>query len=205
MFFGIADYPAFALAILIFLLIPGPGNLALVTSTGKGGIRAGLAAGMGIILGDQVLLWLAVAGVAAVLTTYPAAFVAVQWLGAAYLAWLGWRMLSAEPGAPPVLNIKPGHYLRQAMVITLLNPKAVVFYMAFFPLFVDPAHHQGLLTFAVMALTIATLGFAYCLVLVTLTHTLAERLRAMPRLGRTLERLVGIFLIGFGIKLAVSR
>ena len=205
MFFGIADYPAFALAILIFLLIPGPGNLALVTSTGKGGIRAGLAAGMGIILGDQILLWLAVAGVAAVLTTYPAAFVAVQWLGAAYLAWLGWRMLSAESGAPPVLNIKPGHYLRQAMAITLLNPKAVVFYMAFFPLFVDPAHHQGLLTFAVMALTIATLGFAYCLVLVTLTHTLAERLRAMPRLGRTLERLVGIFLIGFGIKLAVSR
>ncbi|MSQ76705.1 MAG: hypothetical protein EXR34_13250 [Rhodoferax sp.] len=99
MFFGIADYPAFALAILIFLLIPGPGNLALVTSTGKGGIRAGLAAGMAI----------------------------------------------------------------------------------------------------------AALGFAYCLVLVTLTHNLAERLRAMPRLGRTRERLVGIFLIGFGIKLAVSR
>ena len=205
MFFGIADYPAFAFATLIFLLIPGPGNLALVTSTGKGGIRAGLAAGMGIILGDQILLWLAVAGVAAVLTTYPAVFVAVQWLGAAYLAWLGWRMLSAEPDASPVLNIKPGHYLRQAMAITLLNPKAVVFYMAFFPLFVDPAHHQGLLTFAVMALTIAALGFTYCLVLVTLTHNWAERLRAMPRLGRTLERLVGIFLIGFGIKLAVFR
>ena len=83
MFFGIADYPAFVVAILIFLLIPGPGNLALVTSTGKGGIRGGLAAGIGIILGDQVLLWLAVAGVAAVLTAYPPAFVAVQWLGAA--------------------------------------------------------------------------------------------------------------------------
>ena len=131
MFFGIADYPAFVVAILIFLLIPGPGNLALVTSTGKGGIRGGLAAGVGIILGDQVLLWLAVAGVAAVLTAYPPAFVAVQWLGAAYLAWLGWRMLRAKPGAPPVLNIKPGHYLRQAMGITLLNPKAIVFYMAF--------------------------------------------------------------------------
>ncbi|MEY4267947.1 MAG: hypothetical protein RIS90_2482 [Pseudomonadota bacterium] len=205
MFFGIADYPAFVIAILIFLLIPGPGNLALVTSTGKGGIRGGLAAGVGIILGDQVLLWLAVAGVAAVLTAYPPAFVAVQWLGAAYLAWLGWRMLRAKPGAPPVLNIKPHHYLQQAMGITLLNPKAIVFYMAFFPLFVDPAHHQGLLTFAVMALTIAALGFAYCLVLVTLTHTLAERLRANPVLTAGLEKLAGICLIGFGIKLAVSR
>ena len=205
MFFGIADYPAFVVAILIFLLIPGPGNLALVTSTGKGGIRGGLAAGVGIILGDQVLLWLAVAGVAAVLTAYPPAFVAVQWLGAAYLAWLGWRMLRAKPGAPPVLNIKPGHYLRQAMGITLLNPKAIVFYMAFFPLFVGPAHHQGLLTFGVMALTIAALGFAYCLVLVTLTHTLAERLRANPVITAGLEKLAGLFLIGFGIKLAMSR
>ena len=205
MFFGIADYPAFVVAILIFLLIPGPGNLALVTSTGKGGIRGGLAAGIGIILGDQVLLWLAVAGVAAVLTAYPPAFVAVQWLGAAYLAWLGWRMLRAKPGAPPVLNIKPGHYLRQAMGITLLNPKAIVFYMAFFPLFVDPAQHQGLLTFGVMALTIAALGFAYCLVLVTLTHTLAERLRANPVISAGLEKLAGICLIGFGIKLAMSR
>ena len=205
MFFGIADYPAFVVAILIFLLIPGPGNLALVTSTGKGGMRGGLAAGVGIILGDQVLLWLAVAGVAAVLTAYPPAFVAVQWLGAAYLAWLGWRMLRAKPGAPPVLNIKPGHYLRQAMGITLLNPKAIVFYMAFFPLFVDPAQHQGLLTFGVMALTIAALGFAYCLVLVTLTHTLAERLRANPVITAGLEKLAGLFLIGFGIKLAMSR
>ena len=205
MFFGIADYPAFVVAILIFLLIPGPGNLALVTSTGKGGMRGGLAAGLGIILGDQVLLWLAVAGVAAVLTAYPPAFVAVQWLGAAYLAWLGWRMLRAKPGAPPVLNIKPGHYLRQAMGITLLNPKAIVFYMAFFPLFVDPAHHQGLLTFGVMALTIAALGFAYCLVLVTLTHTLAERLRANPVITMGLEKLAGICLIGFGVKLAMSR
>ena len=205
MFFGIADYPAFAAAILIFLLIPGPGNLALVTSTGKGGIRGGLAAGLGIILGDQILLWLAVAGVAAVLTTYPTAFAAIQWLGAAYLAWLGWRMLTAKPGALPVLNIKPRHYLRQAMGITLLNPKAIVFYMAFFPLFVDPAHHQGLLTFAVMALTIAVLGFSYCLVLVTLTHTLAERLRAYPLITTALEKLAGVFLIGFGIKLVVSR
>jgi threonine/homoserine/homoserine lactone efflux protein len=205
MFFGIADYPAFVVAILIFLLIPGPGNLALVTSTGKGGIRGGLAAGLGIILGDQVLLWLAVAGVAAVLTAYPPAFVAVQWLGAAYLAWLGWRMLRAKPGAPPVLNIKPGHYLRQAMGITLLNPKAIVFYMAFFPLFVDPARKPGLVTFAFMAVTIAVLTFAYALTVVLMTHFLAARLRANPRVGRLMEKLAGLFLIGFGIKLAVSR
>ena len=97
--FGIADYGAFVAAIVLFLLRPGPGNLALITSTSKGGIRGGLAATMGVILGDQVLMWAAVAGVSAVLAAYPAAFKAVQWLGAAYLAWLGARMLLAKPGA----------------------------------------------------------------------------------------------------------
>ena len=204
-FIGIADYGAFVVAIIIFLAIPGPGNLALITSTGKGGIAGGLAATMGVIAGDQVLMWTAVAGVAALLVAYPAAFHAVQWLGAAYLAWLGIKMLLANPGAKPILNIQPRHYFRQAALITLLNPKAIVFYMAFFPLFVDPARHQGMLTFGVMAATIATLTFAYGLVAVLLTHHLAERMKANPLIGRVLEKLAGVFLLGFGVKLAISK
>ncbi|WP_026432742.1 LysE family transporter [Paracidovorax oryzae] len=203
--FGIADYGAFVAAILLFLAIPGPGNLALVTSTGKGGVRAGMAATLGVIAGDQVLLWMAVAGVAAMLSAVPAVFHAVQWLGAAYLAWMGARMLLARPGSAPVIAIQPRHYFRQAALITLLNPKAIMFYMAFFPLFVDPAHHRGLLTFGVMAATIAVLSFLYGLGVVLLTHHMAERMRARPALGRALERLAGTFLIGFGIKLAVAR
>ncbi len=203
--FGVADYGAFAIAIVIFLLIPGPGNLALITSTGKGGIRGGLAATVGVIVGDQVLMWMAVAGVAALLTAYPAAFHAVQWLGAAYLAGLGIRMLLGRAGAPPMLHIRTGQYVRQAFMITLLNPKAIVFYMAFFPLFVDPVRHQGLTTFAFMAVTIAALTFAYGLGMVLLTHFLAARMRANPAISRILERLAGLFLVGFGIKLAVLR
>src|SRR6478609_10026530 len=115
---GITDYWAFVAAVIVFLAIPGPGNLALITSTAKGGIRGGLAATLGVIAGDQVLMWLAVAGVAAILGAYPAAFHAVQWLGAAYLAWLGARMLFAKSGAKPILNIQPRHYFRQAALIT---------------------------------------------------------------------------------------
>lgn len=203
--FGVADYGAFVAAIVVFLMIPGPGNLALITSTGKGGLAGGLAATAGVIAGDQVLMWLAVAGVAALLATYPTAFHAVQWIGAAYLAWLGLRMLLAKPGDAPVLQIRPRHYFRQALAITLLNPKAIVFYMAFFPLFVDPARHQGLPTFAAMAATIALLTFVYGLVVVLLTYFLAERLRANPAIGRTLEKIAGLFLVGFGVKLALGR
>lgn len=204
---GITDYATFVVTVLVFLLVPGPGpgNLALITSTSKGGIRGGLAATLGVIVGDQVLMWSAVAGVAALLAAYPEAFQAMQWLGAAYLAWLGGKMLLAKPGAAPVLTIQPHHFLKQALMITLLNPKAILFYMAFFPLFVDPARQQGLLTYAFMAATIAALTFGYGLTSTLLTHFLAEKVRANPIITRVLEKVAGLFLIGFGIKLAVSR
>ncbi|CAM4255721.1 Threonine/homoserine/homoserine lactone efflux protein [Comamonas aquatilis] len=200
--FGISDYGAFVAAVTVFLLIPGPGNLALITSTGKGGVRAGMAACFGVIAADQVLMWLAVAGVAAVLAAYPAAFHAVQWIGAAYLAWLGYRLLTAKPGDAPPIQIQPRQYFRQGALITLMNPKAIVFYMAFFPMFVDPAHHQGLLTFGVMAATMAFITFIYSAIVVTLTRLLADRLRANPVVVKWLEKTAGVFLIGFGLKLA---
>ena len=202
---GVTDYGAMVVAVLVFLLIPGPGNLALITSTGKGGIRGGMGATLGVILGDQVLMWLALAGVAALLGTYPAAFYAMQWAGAAYLAWLGAKLLFADAGAAPPVHIRPRHYLRQAFMITLLNPKAIVFYMAFFPLFVDPARHRGFTTFAFMAATIAVLTFFYGLCAVLLAHYLAERMRANPLASRLLQQLAGVFMIGFGVRLALSR
>jgi leucine efflux protein len=204
-FFGIADYGAFVVAIIVFLLIPGPGNLALITSTGKGGIRGGLACTLGVIAGDQVLMWLAVAGVATLLATYPATFKIVQFGGAIYLAFLGIKMLMAKAGDAPILNIQPRQYFRQAAVITLLNPKAIVFYMAFFPLFVDPATHLGLPTFGMMAITIAVLTFLYGLAVVLITHFAAEKLRASPRTTGALNKIAGLFLIGFGLKLALSK
>jgi threonine/homoserine/homoserine lactone efflux protein len=202
---GVTDYPAFVVAFIIFLLIPGPGNLVIITSTTKGGLRGGFAATIGIILGDQVLSWMAVAGLAAVLAASPVAFEAVQWVGAIYLVWLGAKMVFAKPGAAPVLNIKPYHYLRQALVITLFNPKAIVFYMAFFPLFVDPVQNRGLVTFAFLAATIAVLAFLYCVVAILLTHFLAERLRSSAITSLVLEKIAGLCLIGFGLRLALSR
>ena len=202
--FGISDYGAFAAAVTVFLLIPGPGNLALITSTGKGGWRAGLACCLGVMAADQVLMWLAVAGVAAVLAAYPAAFHAVQWVGAAYLAWLGYKLLTARPGDAPAIDIQPRRYFRQGALITLMNPKAIVFYMAFFPMFVDPARHQGAITFGVMAATVAAITFIYSVIVVTLTTVLAERLRASPAVVKWLEKTAGVFLIGFGLKLAAN-
>ncbi|MEG1055166.1 MAG: LysE family transporter, partial [Janthinobacterium sp.] len=201
--FGVADYGAFVAAIVLFLAIPGPGNLALITSTGQGGIRSGMAACGGVIAADQVLMWLAVAGMAALLAAHPAAFAALQWLGAAYLAWLGCRMLLARPGSQPVLNMQPHHYFRQGALITLLNPKAIVFYMAFFPLFIDPLRQRGALTLATMAVLIAILSVGWCSVLIFGGQFIARRLAGYPRVGVWLRRGVGVCLVVFGVRLGL--
>lgn len=201
---GIADYGAFCAAILLFLALPGPGTFALLTSTAKGGLRAGAAATLGVIIGDQVLLWLAVAGVAALLAANPLLFQAVQYLGAAYLGWVGLKLIFAAPGSASPVRIEPRRYARQAFLITLLNPKAIVFYMAFFPLFIDPATHRGVLTFLAMAATIAGITAVYGLTLCTFANAVSVQVRAHQRLGRALERLAGVFLVGFGIRLGTQ-
>jgi threonine/homoserine/homoserine lactone efflux protein len=203
--FGISDYGAFVAAFILLLFLPGPGNLALITSTGQGGLRGGLASVMGLLLGDQILLWMTVAGVAALLQNYPHLFMSLQWLGAAYLAWLGARMVLAKPGEGPSINITPGKYFKETMFITLLNPKAIMFYFAFFPQFINPEQHQGMTTFVFMALTIAVLGFMYCFGVVLITHNMAERIRANPKMSGFLQKLAGICLIGFGLKLAIGK
>jgi leucine efflux protein len=199
--FGISDYGAFAAAFVLLLFLPGPGNLALISSASKGG----LASVLGLLVGDQILLWLTVAGVAALLKTYPPLFMALQWLGAVYLAWLGYKMITAKPGEGPSIQITPGHYLRETLFITLLNPKAIMFYFAFFPQFIDPVHHQGWITFVVMALTIAALGFVYGLGVVLITHHMVEHIRSKPRFSGVLQKLAGLCLIGFGLKMVMTK
>jgi len=200
--FGISDYWAFVAAILVFLALPGPGTFALLSATAKGGFRSGAAATMGVIAGDQVLMWLAALGVAAILQANEALFKALQYGGAAYLVWIGLRLMFARTGAAAPVALRPGHFARQAFAITLMNPKAIVFYMAFFPLFIDAAHHRGMLTFAAMAVTIAVVTLAYCLSLCAFASAISERVRAHRRLSQWLQRAAGLALVGFGIRLA---
>lgn len=203
--FGISHYGTFILSFIVLLILPGPGNFALITSTGKGGIRAGLAAITGVLVGDQILMWLAVAGVATILQASPGAFFLVQLTGGAYLTYLGIRLLTANPGAGPVLELKPYHYMQQTLIVTLLNPKAVLFYMVFLPMFIDPAQHGGFITFAALACTVSILTFLYGLAVIVITHYCAERILANRLAALRLQRFAGVFLVGFGIKLMAFR
>jgi leucine efflux protein len=202
---GISDYPAFVGAVIVFLAIPGPGNLALLTATAQGGRKGGISATCGVIVGDQVLMWAAVGGLAAVLQAAPIWFLALQWAGALYLGYLGVQMIRAKPEEALLLDMSSGRYFRQTLFITLLNPKAIVFYMAFFPLFIDPAQNPGWLTFASMSLTVAVLTFLYGAGLTLLAHRLAGNMQTHPLIGHWLQKIAGAVLLGFGLRLVLQK
>ena len=111
----------------------------------------------------------------------------------------------SKPGATSVVDIPVGAYFRPSFFITLLNPKAIVFYMAFFPLFLDPAVPPSLGTFAAMALTAAGLAALYGLGLTVLAQRLAERVKARPWLSQALQKTAGGLLIAFGLRLVLTK
>lgn len=202
---GISDFWAFVATVLVFLMLPGPGTFAILTSTAKGGKRGGYAALAGLMLGDWLLMLAAMVGVAALLAAHPVLFKAVQWLGVVYLVWVGLQLLrSSGKVNASLLPIEPGTYFRQGFLITLINPKAIVFYMAFFPLFVDPTQYRGPITLAALGLTISGLTFAYCTLLILAGNWTAQRLRGNTTIGRWLSRLAGVALLGFGARLATE-
>jgi threonine/homoserine/homoserine lactone efflux protein len=179
--------------------------LALLAATAHGGRKGGVGATFGVMAGDQVLMWAAVAGLAAVLQASAIWFNALQWAGALYLVYLGVQMIRAKSEDAPLMDMSSGRFFRQTFFITLLNPKAIVFYMAFFPLFIDPQQQPCWLTFTGMALTVAVLTFFYGAGLTLLAHQLAGRMRRNLRLGQWLQKLAGAFLLGFGLRLVLQK
>ncbi len=206
-FLGIANYPAFCATVLVFLAIPGPGTFAVLTATAKGGVRGGYASLLGLAVGDWVFMLAAMLGLGAVLTAMPTLFKSIQYLGAAYLVWVGIQLLrvkSEGDGVSTLLPMENGRYARQSFLITLINPKAIVFYMAFFPLFITPAIHQGVVTFAAMGITISLLTAFYCTLLIFVGNAVASKLKRHQTLRQAAHKIAGLAMIGFGVKMATQ-
>ena len=188
---------------VLLLFIPGPGNLALISSAGQGGLRGGLASVFGLLLGDQILLWLAVAGAAAILVANPLVFKGLQIVGAMYLAWLGFKMLLAKQGDKPAVEIEAGQYFKQTMWITLLNPKAVMFYVAFFPQFIQP-ELPALPQFGILLITFTVIEVSWYLIYALSGHKLSQYLQQAHVL-KNFNRVTGGVFVGFAALMAASR
>lgn len=207
-FFGISDLWLFLAAVTVFVLLPGPGMLSLITASARAGQRAGWATWLGLIAGEQLFIAAAALGVAAVLAAHPLLFAALQWAGVAYLAWIGLGLLRAPAtpatGTPAVAPRRRSDFAN-GVAVSLLNPKAIGFYVAFFPVFIDPAQQRGWLTFAVMDALIVLVSVVFSAGLIAAGQWGAQRLASRPSIGRALRLSAGLCLMGFAARLALAR
>lgn len=194
-------------------LTPGPDVLYIVSNALRSGFKAGMVAALGIVAGCFVHVFAAAAGVSALLATSATAFTVLKWVGAAYLLWMGVRMLVSRQGATvpgtlalsaTVAPVSLQRVFTRGFLTNVLNPKVALFFLAFVPQFIAPASSNKAWTFLLLGLLFnlnsLPVNFGYAWV----GATAARRVQTIQRsLGR-LERAAGLMFIGFGVKLALT-
>ena len=210
---GITDFPAFLLITTITVLLPGPNSLFVLSVAARQGMRDGYRAALGVFVGDGLLMLASVAGLAPLLAAYPQVFTVLKLAGAGYLAWMGVGLLRAgiqqwrqrRLPAPLVTAQKEGWVarpFRRTLGISLLNPKAIFFFMAFFIQFVRADAPHPALSFAVLGLVLTAISAAYLSLLIFTGSHLAASFRERRRLSAGATGCAGLLFIGFGAKLA---
>ncbi|PTT78726.1 leucine efflux protein LeuE [Pelomonas sp. HMWF004] len=210
--FGITDLGTFLAAVIFIILLPGPNSLYVLSVAAQRGVRAGYAAACGVFVGDAVLMTLAAAGGASLLMSSPQIFFAVKMVGAVYLGWIGLQLLRAAwrgwqgharaEAAPSAVDASQP--FKKALVVSLLNPKAIAFLLSFFIQFVDPAYPHPALTFLILGTIIQIASFLYLSTLIFAGARLAAAFRARRRLSGAANASVGALFVGFGAKLATA-
>jgi threonine/homoserine/homoserine lactone efflux protein len=204
---GLQQLGLFSLTVLVLNATPGVDMVFTVSRTLQGGVRSGLAAGLGISAGCVVHALAAAFGLATLLALWSWAFTAIKWAGAAYLVWVAWGMLRAalRPAAALPLAAAPparlAQVFRQGVLTNVLNPKIALFFLAFLPQFIAPGAPHKTLAFLVLGAGMVLQGTLFLVMLVVLSARL-RRLGASPRLSRWLNGLGGSLFLGLAAKLA---
>ncbi len=208
--FGIVDLLTFLLGTTLIVLLPGPNTLYIMAVSAHDGIAAGFKGAAGIFCSDLVLMVLSVAGVASLIQTTPVLFNIIKYAGALYLVWLGIGLLRSvlrrdQDDIPTVetSNLKYQNPFRVAMMIGVLNPKAILFYVSFFIQFVDPNYDTPLLSFALLGVMVEIIAQTFFAALILSTVYLKGRLAQKNRLTKVVKAGAGSAFIGYGLKLAV--
>ena len=200
------DWIGFCVASVAVVLAPGPGSVFVAKSAASARAREGLMAMLGIMVGDACLILLSLVGVSALFLAHPSVFHVIRLAGAGYLIFLGLQSIFAKPKKES--NVAESHSLpfRQAVSITLLNPKAVFFFMAFFPVFIKSAEYGLVAAYAVMTLVFMAISVTYLSFLILASSKLALAFQKNRTLQSVARKLCGCVFIGFGLKVAmVSR
>ncbi|MFF2129787.1 leucine efflux protein LeuE [Streptomyces olivochromogenes] len=213
---GVIDLPTYLAGLVLIVLLPGPNSLYVLSVAARKGVRTGYTAAAGVWCGDTVLMTLSAAGVASLLQANAVLFGIVKYAGAGYLTWLAVGMLRAawsmwrtrheraeesEATAAPAAEERP---YRRALVISLFNPKAILFFVAFFVQFVDPGYAYPALSFVVLGAFAQLASFLYLTALIFSGTKLAAAFRRRKRLSAGATTAAGALFLGFAVKLTLA-
>ncbi|MEV8390823.1 MULTISPECIES: leucine efflux protein LeuE [unclassified Streptomyces] len=216
---GVTDLPTYLVGLVLIVLLPGPNSLYVLSVAARRGIRAGYSAAAGVWCGDTVLMVLSAAGVASLLQANELAFGVVKFAGAGYLTWLAigmmraawsmWRTRheraeAASASAAPTAAKATERPYRRALVISLFNPKAILFFISFFVQFVDPGYAHPALSFVLLGLLANVASALYLSALIFGGTRLAAAFRRRKRLSAGMTSAAGALFLGFAVKLSLS-
>ncbi|MBB3107576.1 RhtB (resistance to homoserine/threonine) family protein [Psychrobacter luti] len=215
--FGIENYLGFVMAAIFLNLTPGTDSMYIITRSMSQGQTAGFYSVLGIISGILVHTLLAAFGLSVLLASSPLAFTLVKYIGASYLCYLGSKMLTSKqtpllasnlPNEEKIASARPldrWQIYKQGVITNTFNPKVALFFLAFFPQFIDPSYANSMLSLLFLGLTFATTGFIWCTCLALLASKFSENLRKNPTIEVILNRISGVIFIGMGVKLLTEK
>ncbi len=213
---GITNVWTYVIGTLLIVLLPGPNSMFVLSTAARRGVRIGYRAACGVFIGDAVIMILSASGVAALLQAEPLLFDVVKYAGAAYLCYIGygllrgaWKRRSAAPAEQvpaevPAAAVPERNPFRRALGISLLNPKAILFFVSFFIQFVSPSYAYPELSFLILGTIAEVFSFLYLTTLIFAGSYLAAQFRARRKLARGLTTGVAAVFIGFAVRLATA-
>ena len=207
---GITDLWTYVLGTLFIVLLPGPNSLFVLATAAQRGVGAGYRAASAVFLGDAILMLLSALGIASLLKAEPVLFLGLKYAGAAYLFYLGLGMLRGglqklrQPleQAAPAKEVDVAQPVRKALLLSLSNPKAILFFVSFFIQFVDPGYAYPGVSFLVLGTILEVISALYLSFLIFSGVRLAAWFRRRQRLAAGASSGVGALFVGFGVKLA---
>jgi threonine/homoserine/homoserine lactone efflux protein len=210
--FGIHDYWLFIGTGILLNLTPGQDTMFIIGRSLSGGRRAGVAASLGIAVGSIGHTLAAALGFSAIIATSALAFTVVKLAGAAYLIYLGIKLVWSRSGSPiPSGNAgadasaHPWSCFRQGIITNVLNPKVALFFLAFLPQFIDLHSPTKGLAFLTLGATFITSGLIWCLILASGAARLRTFFQRNPNVRTMIDRAIGVLFVTLGVRLAWSR
>ncbi|MDQ0271856.1 LysE family translocator [Cytobacillus purgationiresistens] len=206
--FGITSFWLFVLTSLLMNMTPGTDTMYIVSRSISQGKKAGIYSVLGISSGSLIHTFLAAMGLSLILTTSVALFTTVKLIGAAYLIYLGVRMLiqkksNLEQMDTQFLSLKK-IYL-QGLITNVTNPKVALFYISFLPQFISLDNGYGPVPFILLGLTFVLTGTTWCLLVAVFSSLATKKLRNNPKVEYILNKVTGIIFIGLGVKLIQTK